>query len=109
MNRNPLVFKEYFDQLLGGFNTDLSSDIPIGHRIIVTPHVNVVIQIDLGCFPTGKDEWELGQGFQFTLVNPLKQFPTRNAIGIHRPVIELVKQRAHRFIELSETGERLVT
>jgi hypothetical protein len=56
VRRNPTVVIEDFDELLAHLDVDLSFDKPIGHRVVVLRHLNVIVQVDPRTFSGGKHE-----------------------------------------------------
>ena len=69
---SPVVVED-FNELLADFNGDLTTGEPVGHRVVVLGHFDVIVHIHPSIFPGGKDKWIGRQWLQLRLVSAFKQ------------------------------------
>src|SRR5437867_8088228 len=89
-------------------NFDLLVDVEIGNAVVVAFDLNMVVKVDLGLLPLGKDEGFGGQWFQPRLVEFLKQAGPSGVQLAEATLVELDQQVPNGQVQLGQAVKGLL-
>src|SRR5437867_4596862 len=89
-------------------NLDLLVDVEIGNAVVVAFDLNMVVNVDLGLLPLGKDEGFGGQWFQPRLVEFLKQAGPSGVQLAEATLVELDQQVPNGQVQLGQAVKGLL-
>jgi len=105
MTGNALAAMENLDGRGGDPRFDLLTDQLVRHAVEVLGDLDMVIEVDPAALPLGVFVGFGRQGLQRRPVELVIQRPPAGSPAAHRPVVEIIEQRADRRIKVGQREE----
>jgi hypothetical protein len=105
MTGNALAAMENLDGRGGDPRFDLLADQLVRHAVEVLGNLDMVIEVDPAVLPLGVFVGFGRQGLQRRTVELIIQRPPAGSPAAHRPVVEIIEQRADRRVEVGQREE----
>ena len=105
---HALPFKIYFYGACRDPGPELLLQQCVGHLVIVTTDIDVIIQTRAALFPFGVNIRFNGQGFEGGLVQAVRQVPATGTQMAGDFAVQLIEQGTDRSIQFIEAKEALI-